>query len=145
MHGGSSAEVERMLASVPLLATLDGATIRRLARDGKRRRYAAGETILEEGTRGVALFIVLSGRVRVEKGPTATEAALGELGPGEFFGELALIEEHPRTASVVAVEETECLLIVAWEFSALLKEHPQIAVPIMRALIARLHRAEHRP
>ncbi|MFN2484498.1 MAG: cyclic nucleotide-binding domain-containing protein [Candidatus Limnocylindria bacterium] len=136
-------DLERTLAGVPLLASLDRGTIRRLARDGKVRVYPAGDTILEEGTRGVALFIILRGRVRVEQRGRATGAALGELGPGEFFGELALIEDHARTASVVALEETECLLIVAWEFSALLKEHPQIAVPIMRALIARLHRAEH--
>ena len=136
-------DLERVLAAVPLLESLDRATIRRLARDGKRRVYAAGDTIVEEGTRGVALFIILRGRVRVERGGQASGAALGELGPGDFFGELALIEEHARSASVVALDETECLLIVAWEFSALLQEHPQIAIPIMRALIARLHRAEH--
>ena len=68
-----------------------------------------------------------------------------ELYPGDFFGELALIEDHPRTASVLAVEETECILFVAWEFTALLKEHPQMAVPIMNALIKRLHRREHKP
>jgi len=65
------------------------------------------------------------------------------MGPGDFFGELALIEEHARSATARAKEETECILFVAWEFTALLKEHPQIAVPIMNALIARIHRREH--
>ena len=68
---------------------------------------------------------------------------LGELKGGDFFGELALIEEHPRSATVIATEPTDCLLFPAWEFTALLEEHPVIALPIMRALIGRLHRREH--
>ncbi|MEP7082165.1 MAG: cyclic nucleotide-binding domain-containing protein [Chloroflexota bacterium] len=131
-------ELEAQLASVPLLAGLDDRVRRRLAQIGKRRTYAAGETIVEEGEKGVALYVILSGRVRVER----SGEALGELGPGDFFGELALIEDEPRSATVIAVDETECILFVAWEFRALIKEQPQVAVPIMLALIERLHRRE---
>ena len=53
------------------------------------------------------------------------------------------LEEHPRSATVIATEPTDCLLFPAWEFTALLEEHPVIALPIMRALIGRLHRREH--
>jgi CRP/FNR family transcriptional regulator, cyclic AMP receptor protein len=123
-------ELEQQLASVPLLAGLDARIRRRLAETGKRRTY---------GSTGTALYIVLRGRANVVRG---TET-LGEVSAGDFFGELALIEEHPRSASVIAATETECLLFPAWEFTALLEEHPEIAVPIMRALIARLHRREH--
>ena len=132
-------ELEQQLASVPLLAGLGERVRKRLAEIGKRRTYAADETIVKEGSTGTALYIVLSGRARVERdgGP------IGQLAGGDFFGELALIEEHPRSATVVASEETDCLLFPAWEFTALLEEHPEIAVPIMRALIARLHRREH--
>jgi CRP/FNR family cyclic AMP-dependent transcriptional regulator len=137
-------ELEQQLASVPLLAGLEPRTRRRLAEIGKRRTYPAGETIVKEGSTGTALYIVLSGRAHVERGESAGEA-LGDLKAGDFFGELALIEEHPRSASVVADEETECLLFPAWEFSALLDEHTEIAVPIMKALIARIHRREHHP
>jgi CRP-like cAMP-binding protein len=133
-------ELEQTLAAVPLLSRLDRKTIKRLAETGKRRTYAAGEEIVREGTTGSALYIVLSGRATVER--KGTDGPLAELVPGDFFGELALLENHERTASVVAAEETECLLLVAWEFTALLKEHPQIAVPIMEALIARLHKSE---
>jgi CRP/FNR family transcriptional regulator, cyclic AMP receptor protein len=132
-------ELEQQLASVPLLAGLDARIRRRLAETGKRRTYAADEEILREGSTGTALYIVLRGRANVVRG---TET-LGEVSAGDFFGELALIEEHPRSASVIAATETECLLFPAWEFTALLEEHPEIAVPIMRALIARLHRREH--
>lgn len=132
-------ELADQLASAPLTAGLDARVRRRLAETGKRRTYAAGETIVSEGSTGTALYIVLSGRARVERGGEP----IGELTAGDFFGELALIEEHPRTASVVASEPTDCLLFPAWEFTALLEEHPVIAMPIMRALIARLHRREH--
>ena len=96
------------------------------------------EAIVKEGSTGTAIYVILSGRVRVERGGNQ----VGELGAGDFFGELALIEEEPRSASVIAVDETECLLFPAWEFRALLDEQPQIAVAIMRALIERLHRQE---
>ena len=132
-------ELEQQLASVPLLAGLDKRVRRRLAEIGKRRTYGADEAIVKEGSTGTALYIVLSGRARVER----EGEALGEVKGGDFFGELALIEEHPRSATIVALEETDCLLFPAWEFTALLDEHPEIAVPIMRALIARLHRREH--
>jgi CRP-like cAMP-binding protein len=132
-------ELAQQLATVPLLADLDDRVRRRLAEVGKRRTYGADEVIVKEGSTGTALYIILSGRARVER----EGQALGELAPGDFFGELALIEEHPRSATVVAVAETDCLLFPAWEFTALLKEHPEVAVPIMRALISRLHRREH--
>lgn len=132
-------ELEQQLASVPLLAGLEGRVRKRLAEIGKRRTYAPEEPIVREGSTGTALYIVLSGRGRVERDGNA----IGEVRAGDFFGELALIEEHPRTATVVAAEETDCLLFPAWEFTSLLEEHPEIAVPIMRALIARLHRREH--
>jgi CRP-like cAMP-binding protein len=131
-------DLDQQLASVPLLADLDDRVRRRLAEVGKQRTYAAEATIVEEGSTGTALYVVLSGRARVERGGEV----IGQLGMGDFFGELALIEEHPRSASVIATEETDCLLFPAWEFTALLKEHPEIAVPIMRVLIARLHRRE---
>lgn len=134
-------ELEQQLASVPLLAGLDARIRRRLSETGKRRTYDAGAEIVKQGSTGTALYIVLSGTARVER----DGEALGKLDAGDFFGELALIEEHPRSASVMADTETECLLFPAWEFTALLEEHPEIAVPIMRALIGRLHRREHHP
>ena len=132
-------ELQQQLASVPLLAGLNDRIRRRLGEIGKRRTYGAEEAIVKEGSTGTALYIILSGKARVDR----EGEAISTLAPGEFFGELALIEEHPRSATVVAVEETDCLLLPAWEFTALLEEHPEIAVPIMRALIARLHRREH--
>ncbi len=138
-----SANPEVSLASVPLLAGLDKRTLERVAEQGKRRTYAQGEAIISQDAPASALYIILRGHVAVERGQGDAPSLVGEMGPGDFFGELALIEEHARSATVRATEETECILFVAWEFTALLKEHPAIAVPIMNALIARIHRREH--
>jgi len=131
-------ELEQQLASVPLLAGLEPRVRRRLAEVGKRRTYSADEEIVREGSTGTALYILLSGAARVEQ----DGKEIGQLAAGDFFGELALIEEHPRSATVVAAAETDCLLFPAWEFTALLEEHPEVAVPILRVLIRRLHRSE---
>lgn len=131
-------ELEQQLATVPLLAGLEDRVRRRLAEIGTRRTYAAEDTIVPEDTSATALYVLLSGNARVER----RGERIGELGAGDFFGELALIEKHPRTASVIAEGETECLLLPAWEFTALMDEHPEIAVPMLHALIARLHRRE---
>ena len=132
-------ELEQRMTTIPLLAGLDGRVRKRLVAVGKQRKYDADEAIVEEDQVGTALYIILSGSVRVERGG----AEIGRLGSGDFFGELALIEQHPRSATVIANEVTECLLFPAWEFTALLSEHPEIAVPIMKALIDRIHRREH--
>lgn len=135
-------DIEAALAATPLLSSIDRKTIKRLAEQGKHRHYAAGETIVREGAPASALYIILAGQVHVERAD-AEGKAVANLVPGDFFGELALIEEHPRSATVVADTETDCILFVAWEFTALLKEYPEMAIPLMNALIARLHRREH--
>ena len=136
-------DLEASLAATPLLAGLDKRTMARLASTAKVRTYAPGEAIVHQQAPASALYVILRGHARVERGEHDPPTAVGELGAGDFFGELALIEEHARSATVRATEETECALFVAWEFTALLKEHPEIAVPIMNALIARIHRREH--
>ena len=132
-------ELQEQLAQVPLTAGLPPNVRRRLADIGKKRTYEPGEAIVREGETGTALYIILSGRATVEQGGNV----LGELKAGDFFGELALIEEHRRSATVTAADPTDCVLYVAWEFTSLLAEHPEIAVPIMTELIRRLHRREH--
>jgi len=137
-------DLEQTLAAAPLLADLDRKIIKALAEQGQRRTYAPGEWIIIQDAPAVALYVILRGRARAEKDGAMDRTPI-DMFPGDFFGELALIEHHPRTASVLAIEETECILFTAWQFSALLKEHPTMAVPIMHALIKRLHRREHKP
>jgi len=117
--------------------------LRTIAGQMRRRRFRRNEVIFHQGDIGDSLQVVASGAVKIVLPSTeGDEAIIASLHAGDFFGELALIEEHPRSASVIADEETECLLFPAWEFTALLAEHPELALPIMRTLIARLHKRE---
>ncbi len=123
----------------PLLAVLDRKGLEQVLRTAREQHYAAGQTVVREGDPATVLYLIVSGHAAVEQ----EGRRVGGMGPGEFFGELALIEEHGRTATVVAEDELDCLLISAWEFRASLEEHPQMAIPMLNAIIARLHRREH--
>jgi signal transduction histidine kinase len=106
---------------------------------------APGDRICEEGEAGDAFYIILSGRVQVSKLlQRGTPYLLTELYPGRFFGELALVEDAPRVASVDALEETTLLVITKHDFQELLLSNPEMAVPIMRAVAARLRDADRR-
>jgi CRP/FNR family transcriptional regulator, cyclic AMP receptor protein len=135
--------LETELAKVPLTAGLDERTRRRIASQGKRKTFAGGEYIIRQGDPAAALYIMLSGRVRVEHEADGKSEVLTDLVPYAFFGEVAIIEDTPRTASVKAIEPTECLLIPSWEFTALVKESPEVADVVLRELIRRVHRKEH--
>jgi CRP-like cAMP-binding protein len=135
--------VEEQLAEVPLFAELDARTRRRLGEQGTRRTYGPGEYIVRQGDPASAFYVVLDGRIAVEQETDGVIATLTELGRYAFFGEVALIESTPRTASVKAIAETECLLLPAWEFTALVKEYPEVADVVLHELIRRLHRKEH--
>ena len=128
--------------AIPLLAALNEKDRARILEQARHRTYAADETIVREGDEALYLFIVAEGHARVE---TAVQGVVGRLGPGDFFGELALIEEHARTATVVAEDALTAYLIPAWDFRALLDEHPAMAMPMFKALIARIHRTDHHP
>lgn len=131
------------LTEVPLLAALDGRTRRRIAERGKRRVYRPGDRIIRQGDPASALYILLRGRVRVLQDSDGSTRFLTELVPYSFFGEAALVDDMPRSASVQAVTETECLLLPAWEFTALVKEYPEVADLVLRELIRRLNRRQH--
>lgn len=127
-------------ARIPILAVLSPKDRDRVLKYAKHRTYAAGETVVREGDPAMNLFLVAEGHARVEREGVGQ---VGQLQAGDFFGELGLIEQHGRTATVVAEDELTCYLLPAWEFRALLKEHPEMAVPMLHAVIARLHGREH--
>lgn len=128
--------------SVPikLLGALSAKDRSNILKYAKRQTYEAGDVVIREGDPGLHLYFVIEGHARAEQ---AGQPWVGRLEPGDFFGELALIEEHGRTATVTAEDDLTCVLVPAWEFRALLNEHPILAVELLNALIARLHRREH--
>jgi len=134
---------EEALRNVPLFAGLESADLQRLGRILVPRQYEAGELIIKEGDEAVGFFILSSGKVRVVKDLGADkEQTLATLTPGEFFGETALLDGYPRTASVQAVEKTECLALTRWDFMSELKSSPTMAVEIVRVLARRLRECD---
>jgi CRP/FNR family transcriptional regulator len=130
------------LARVPLFQGLKKRQIEGLAGSMVPRHYAAGDTIVTQGKEGIGLFVLVSGKVEVVRsGADGSTTKLNVFGPTDFFGELALLDGGPHTAAVVAVEETECLVLAHWEFMGKLKLDAEMVAVIMQEVVRRFHRA----
>ncbi len=135
-----SNEAERSaLARVPLFTGLDDAALEALAALTFTRTFHAGEAIIEEGHVGNGLYVILSGRAEVVRSEGTDRAqVLATFGPGEPFGELALLGEWKRTATVRAIDETVCLGMDRWLFLAHMQREPAIAVRMLQFVAQRL-------
>ena len=134
---------EDMLKNVPIFSELGRRDIERLGKLMVPRNVGAGEVIIKEGDQAAGFFIISKGKVEVVQGVDGSNPErLAELGPGEFFGEMALFEGFPRNATVRATEDTECLAMTRWDFTAEMKNHPEIAVGMVPVLVRRLRLVE---
>jgi CRP-like cAMP-binding protein len=130
------------LAKVPLFESLKEKQLARLASRFVSRKYDEGTDIVTQGKGGAGLFIVVSGAADVIRVRTdGSKAMVNQFGPTEFFGELALLDDEPRTASVVATEETECLVLSQWEFFGALREDAEMSIEVLQQLAKRFRRA----
>jgi CRP/FNR family cyclic AMP-dependent transcriptional regulator len=130
---------ESVLGSVQLFAGLEPESLSRLESFTFRKTFAPGELIVEEGRTGNGLYVVLSGEVEVIKGlEGGRPETLAKLGAGEPFGEMALLGEWPRMASVRATTDVECLGMDRWVFLAHLNREPGLAVKMLQILAQRL-------
>jgi len=138
-------EHARLLASVPLFLDLSKRELQRLSAATVLRDYAANDELVRQDTPGVGLFVLVSGRVRVtarQDGGDTHELAV--MGPGEVLGEMALLDELPRSATATALEPTRALLLPFQDFRAALREDPDIAIKLLAVVSRRLRRAETR-
>ncbi|HWP63826.1 MAG TPA: Crp/Fnr family transcriptional regulator [Candidatus Binatia bacterium] len=139
--GGSVSEAAAALARARLFAGLEPTVVERLAAELRRRRFRRGEVIFHLGDPGDALFLVVSGAVKIclptEEGD---EAILATIHPGEAFGELALLDGAPRSASAVAMLPTEVLVLARPHFEALVEGEPAIRWALLRTLAAEIRR-----
>jgi CRP/FNR family transcriptional regulator, cyclic AMP receptor protein len=130
------------LSAVPLLQSLASPDIEQLLSLLRRRRYARGEVIFLTGDAGINLCIIESGRVKLTltSPDLGREVALDYLGPGDVFGELALLDGEPRSADAIAVEPTRLLLLSRDDFRAFLMSHPAAALDLLADMSRRLRR-----
>ncbi len=136
---------EDMLKTVPMFSDLGKRDLERLAKLMVLRTVKAGETIIKEGDQAAGFFIIESGKVEaIQDADGNSPQHLAYFGPGDFFGEMALFEGFPRSATVRAVDDSECLAMTRWDFMAELKNHPEIAVGMLPILVRRLREADAR-
>ena len=110
-----------------------------------QKRFGPGELIVEEGRTGNGMYAIISGNVEAVKAlGTEQERIVNRLGTGEVFGEMALLGEWPRTASVRAVDEVECLGIDRWVFLTQLERHPQVGIRLLQVLAQKLRDSDAR-
>jgi len=132
-----------ILSRVALFSLMKKKDLRRIVKLAKHHSYKKGEIIVREGARDGRLFIIISGEVEVIKGLGAVdEKPLRILRSDNYFGEMALIDDHVRTASVVAKEETEVLSLYQWNIREEIKKYPAIAIELLQTLGRRLRAVE---
>lgn len=131
------------LEKVPLFHGLKHAYLERLAKRMVEREYASGQAIVTQGLGGEGFFIIVSGAAEaVRERSDGAKAVVNNFGPTDFFGELALLDDGLRTASVLATEPTACLLLTRWDFLASLREaNVEMSITILEELAKRFRRA----
>lgn len=129
-----------LLARVPLFAQCTPDEIAAIEAVAQEHAYDAGQIIVTQGTPGQAFYTVLAGRVEIIR----DDRSLGAFGPGDFFGEMSLLDSAPRSATITAIEPTTCLMLSSWDFKAVLERHPSIAIKLLEVLSRRLRVADER-
>jgi CRP-like cAMP-binding protein len=137
----SDQDVISKLARVPIFSSCSKRELQVIARAAKDVTHREGTVIAREGERGIGLFLILEGECRVSIGGK-TKA---KLGPGDFFGEVALLDGGPRTATVTATTAVKLVGITGWVFRGLLMEHPAIALKTLEAVAGRLRQVSKEP
>lgn len=131
---------EDFLARVPIFANCTPEEIAAIAAVAQESGFQPAQIIVTQGTPGQAFYLILEGRVEIIR----DGQSLGAFGPGDFFGEMSLLDQAPRSATIKAIDATNCLMLSSWDFKALLEKHPSIAVKLLEVLSRRLRVADER-
>src|SRR6516225_8629913 len=134
-----------LLHRVPVFSTLSPEDLERVAQVAMPRRFEAGEIVFKEGAEGSTCYVVRSGRARaVREHPDGRSITLAHFGPGDIFGEMAMLDGERRSATVEATEDTEAIAILSADMHRLLREYPDISVKLIAALGQRLRETNER-
>jgi len=135
-------EMVTFLAKVPLFQGLSKKQLKQLSNRFVPRSYGAGQAIVTQGKGGEGMFTIVSGNAEViVETSDGTKNIVNEFGAMDFFGEVAMLDDGPRTASVITTEDTECLVLTRSDFVSLMQGDPEMATEIAIALAKRLRRA----
>jgi CRP/FNR family cyclic AMP-dependent transcriptional regulator len=129
-----------MLNEIPIFQGVPEDGLNELSRQGQACHFQAGAELMHQGEPSTSLHVILTGRVQVERGhPSLSEPLiLAELGPGEVVGEMGLLDGEPRSATVRAIEETETIELSRDQVAAIIAQHPETTVSLLRMVSRRL-------
>jgi CRP-like cAMP-binding protein len=126
-----------LLAGCPLFRGIEPGGLAALAELATAVDFPVGHVIARQGEIGTGFFVIVDGRVRVIRDGTV----VARLGPGEFFGELSVLDRMPRNATVAAEEPTSCMALASWDFEKVLLDQPALTLAILRGVATRLREA----
>ena len=135
-----SNSIEDSLVKVPMFQDLPKKSIERIAKFARARTFRAGDTIFKEGEEGVGFFLITKGKVDISRGG----AHLATMDDGGFFGEMALLDNHRRSATVQAKADTDCLAIMRSDFLAELRNNPDLAVEMLGVMSRRVRELDEK-
>lgn len=131
------------LKYVPLFSELDEETLSKIENLGQKRKFDRDSIILIENESGTALFVIISGKVKVSRvSEDGKEVILSILSESDFFGEMAILDGFTRSANVTALEESELFIIQRNDFMDLLYQHPEVSIALIQELTNRLRTAD---
>jgi CRP/FNR family transcriptional regulator, cyclic AMP receptor protein len=127
-----------VLRQVPLFSALDDEDLGRLANQMKERRFSEGDSMTSEGRGGAGFFVITEGSATVSVGGETKTT----IGTGDYFGEIALIDEGTRSATITAATDVVAYGMTSWEFKPFVEDHPQVAWALLETLAQRLRAAQ---
>jgi CRP/FNR family cyclic AMP-dependent transcriptional regulator len=133
-----------LITKIDFFSGLDDKIIRKIADACIMRQFTRNETIVRQGEMGLGLYIIAKGHVRVDREQAGVRMQVAELGPEQFFGEMSLLDNKPRSATVTGIEETECLLLTRDSFVKLMNKYPEIPIRMARVLAERIRVANEK-
>ena len=138
MKQSNEESVIEMLQKTPLWSALSKQDLKLVAKLSHERSFQIGQAIVTKGEAGVGFYLILEGAVEVRSGGKS----LSKLGPGQFFGEMSIIDNQPRSADVIAIENSRVLILSAWSFKTLISDNPKIALKMMQEFVRRLRESD---
>ena len=130
-------EIE-VIRKLDFFEPLDNRIIKQIAQQCFDREFDAGDTIIRQGEPGLGLYFITEGKVRVEIADKGGVTPVAELTDGDCLGEFSIVDDKARSANVICIQNTKCLLLTRDSFSKLMTKHPEIAVQMVKALVARI-------
>lgn len=137
LHSGDDAIIE-MLQKTPLWAGLTKQDLKLVVKLSKERKFESGHAIVSKGEGGVGFYLILEGSVEVR----SDGKILSTLGPGQFFGEMSVLDNQPRSADVVTVEPSRVLFLSAWSFKTMISDNPKMALRMLQEFVRRLRNTD---